>query len=121
MGGLLKDLNLTQAQKDQIKTKLEADGGEADRRGDCAVQGAARGDEGPARRQAPDLRGCQLRRECLRDPSAGAKPPQAEGHADHFAKELQVIVSVLDGTQREALAKKIEAGPPAHTAPPAQQ
>jgi hypothetical protein len=31
--------------------------------------------------------------------------------------ELAIIVPVLDAAQRDALAKKIEAGPPAHRGP----
>lgn len=122
MGGLLKDLNLTQAQKDQIKTKLEAN--RPAKPTDAQI--AQRKAQHEAMKTQRDAKlqsfvGASFDANAFVAPPAGAKPPQMGERGDHFAKELQAIVSVLDGTQREALAKKIEAGPPARPAPPAQQ
>ena len=42
-----------------------------------------------------------------------ANAPKIGGPADHMAKELSAVVSVLTPAQREKLAQKIEQGPPA--------
>ena len=117
MGGLLKDLNLTQAQKDQIKAKLEANRPAKPTDAEIAqfkAQHEAMKTQMDAKLQS--FVGASFDANAFVAPPAGAKPPQMDKGGDHFAKELQAIVSVLDGTQREALAKKIEAGPPAHQA-----
>lgn len=48
-------------------------------------------------------------------PEGGPRGPMA-GHAEQMAKELSIILSVLDPAQREKLAAKIEQGPPARPA-----
>ena len=49
-------------------------------------------------------------------PPEGAPKGPPAGHADHLAKELSIVLSVLDPAQREKLAAKIEQGPPARPA-----
>jgi hypothetical protein len=41
-----------------------------------------------------------------------------KSHADRFAKDLEIVLSVLETAQREKLAARIEAGPPAHVGRP---
>ena len=122
-GGLLKDLNLTQAQKDQIKAKLEAD--RPAKPTDAEIAQWKANHEAMRTQMTARLQtfvGTSFDANAFVAPPAGGTPAEmgpGKG-GDHFAKELQAIVSVLDATQREALAKKLEAGPPAHQAPPAQ-
>jgi Spy/CpxP family protein refolding chaperone len=105
MGHLTEGLDLTQAQKDQIKAKLDADRpappSEADR---------------TAMKAAMDAKLQTFKADNF-DANAFVAPPanaaKLGGPSDHMAKELNAVVSVLTAEQREKLAQKIEQGPPA--------
>jgi Spy/CpxP family protein refolding chaperone len=118
MGHMLEGLDLTKAQEETIRAKLEA--------------------QRPARPTEADREAMKKQHETFRTemqaklqtfanatfdanafvaPPAGALVGGPGGPADHaarFAKDLSVIVSVLEPAQREKLAARIEAGPPAH-------
>lgn len=110
LGGLLADLELTPAQKEAIKTKLDA--------------------LKPADAQRPDREAMKAKFDEMKkemdaklqtfkgdafDASAFATPPASmpkfTPSQDHRSAELSAIVSVLDQSQREKLAQKIEQGP----------
>ncbi len=104
-GPLLEGLDLTQAQRDQIKAKLEADRPAPPTEADRA-----------AMKQAMDAKLQSFKADSFDanafvTPPAGA--PKMGGPADPMARELSVIVSVLTSEQREKLAQRIEQGPPA--------
>jgi len=105
MGQLLEGLDLTQAQKDQIKAKLEAD-----RPAKPNVDFAALKKDMDAKLQS--FKGDSFDANAFVTPPAGM--PKFDG-ANRMAKDLQVVVSVLDPAQREKLAQKIELGPQART------
>jgi Spy/CpxP family protein refolding chaperone len=114
MGGLLEGLDLTQAQQDAIKAKLEAQRpappSEADR--------AAMKSQHEAMRTAMDAKlktfaSDSFDATAFVTPPAGAAPKGPGPGADRFATDLQIITSVLEPAQREKLAARIEAGPPA--------
>lgn len=102
MGHLLEGLDLTQAQKDQIEAKLEAD-----RPAKPNVDFAALKKEMDAKLQT--FKDDSFDANAFVTPPANA--PKFERGADFMAKRLQVVVSVLDQNQREKLAQKIEQGP----------
>ena len=111
MGGLLADLDLTQAQKDAIHTKMEANKpSDSDREAMKAkMESFHTAQQAKLQTFASDSF----------DATAFATPPadaMNKGHEDHMAKELSVIVSVLEPAQREVLAKKLEQGPQARPA-----
>lgn len=112
MGFLLNDLDLTQEQKDAIRTKLEAE------------RPAAPSQE---QREAMKARFQNVRAEMQSrlqsfasdsfDANAFVTPParpegaQARPHENRRAKMLAIVTSVLTPAQREKLAVKIEQGP----------
>ena len=102
-GHMLEGLDVTDAQKAEIKAKLEANRpappSEAER---------------AAMKAAMDAKLQSFKADAF-DANAFVQPPanMPNGHADAMAKDLQVIVSVLTPAQREKLAQKIEQGPPA--------
>jgi Spy/CpxP family protein refolding chaperone len=108
MGHLLEGLDLTQAQKDQIKAKLDANRptppSEADR---AAMKSAMDAKLQTFKADTFDANAF------VTPPANAAQKGPMGGHADHMAKELSAVVSVLTAEQREKLAQKIEQGPPA--------
>lgn len=103
MGHMLEGLGLTQAQKDEIEAKLVADRPAPP----TEAQRAAMKQEMDARLQSFVSDSF--------DATAFVAPPASAPKlgADHMAKALSAIVSVLDANQREQLAQRIEQGPPA--------
>ncbi len=114
---LLEGLDLTEAQKKEIQTKLEASRpqppSDADREGMRAKLEAAK-KEMDAKLQT--FKADAFDANAFVTPPAGAPQLAPPGHADRMANELSIIVSVLDQAQREKLAAKIEQGPPARPA-----
>ena len=115
MFGLLEDLNLTKEQQESIRTKLAADKPtDADREG-MKARFETMKKERDAKLQT--FKGDAFDAASFVAPPADAQkggPPSApSSHGARMAKDLQVIVSVLDAAQREKLAQKIEQGPPA--------
>lgn len=120
MGHLTQDLNLTDAQKDQIKAKLEAlrpAPSDADKAQFKANHEAMKAE---MQTKLTSFTADSFDANAFVAPPAGMKAPPAM-HADHFAKELAAITSVLDASQREKLAQKIEAGPQFRPVAPAPQ
>ena len=127
LGHLTEGLDLTQAQQDTIKARLEAlrpaaptDAQKADFKAQHEAMKTA------MQAKLTSFIADSFDATAFVTPPAGAKPPQMMGnHADHFAQELSVITSVLEPAQREKLAQKIEAGPqlnrPVAPAAPFQQ
>lgn len=128
MGGFLQGLELTQEQKDAIKTKLDAD------RPARATEVNAQDRE--AKREAMKTKFEAMKKEMDAklqsfksdsfDANAFVTPPVRDGanngkmgawgpkgERGHGPKNLAVIVSVLTPAQREKLAQRIEQGPPA--------
>lgn len=118
-GGLLQGIELTQAQKDALTAKMEAKASQ--------VRAARPSDEQIAKMKAAhasmkasldaklqSFKGDSFDANAFVTPPEGAFGPRP-GMAGHDPKrmneELATIVSVLDASQREILAKKIEAGP----------
>jgi len=101
MGHLLGGIELTQAQKDAIKAKLEADKPSAADRAAMKAKMEAK----LVSFENDDF-----------DANAFVARPEGVSGANHMQKELEAIVSVLDANQREQLAQKIEQGPPARPA-----
>ncbi|MEO8797095.1 MAG: Spy/CpxP family protein refolding chaperone, partial [Polyangiaceae bacterium] len=100
------DLNLTQAQKDAIKTKMEADKpSDADREAMKAKRETMH-KERTAKLEtfASDTFDATA---FVTRPADAANGPKV----DRRAKKLAIITSVLDASQREKLAQKIEQGP----------
>lgn len=105
MNGFLKDLDLTQAQKDAIHAKLSANKpSDADREAMKAKWETARKDR-TARLATFVGDKFDATAFLARKPDAS---PKAEGQQTN---RLAVIVSVLDPAQREKLASRIEQGP----------
>lgn len=119
MGGLLQGIELTQAQKDALKAKMEAKASQ--------VRAARPSEEQIAKMKAAhatmkasfdaklqSFKGDSFDASAFVTPPEGAFGPRP-GMAGHDPKrmneELSTIVSILDANQREILAKKIEAGP----------
>jgi Spy/CpxP family protein refolding chaperone len=105
MGHLLEGLNLTQAQQDQIKAKLDADRPAPPSEADRAAMKAAM----VAKLQS--FKADSFDASAFVAPPANA--PKMGNPADHMAKEMSAVVSVLTAEQRESLAQKIEQGPSA--------
>ena len=117
MGGMLEGLDLTQAQQDAIKTKLEAQRPAAPSEADRAAMKS----QHDAMRTAMQAKlqtfaSDNFDATAFVAPPAGALAQKGPGPgADRFATDLQIITSVLEPAQREKLAARIEAGPPART------
>ena len=119
--GLVRDLDLTDAQREQLRAKLQANRpaapSEADREAMKAKFEAMR-----AERKA---RLATFARDDFDAASFLARPANApdmgggmKGMHEHMLRELAAITEVLTPAQRERLATKLEAGP-AHAMPPA--
>jgi Spy/CpxP family protein refolding chaperone len=105
--GFLKDLDLTQDQKDQIKAKLEADKPQVDHEAMKAQHEAFKKDMDA---RLASFVSDQFDAKAFIAPPANA--PKMNG--DHFAKMLSVVVPILTPDQREKLAQKLEKGPEFH-------
>jgi Spy/CpxP family protein refolding chaperone len=113
MGHMVEGLDLTRAQEDAIRAKLDAQRPSPPTDADRAAMKA----QHEAMRAAMDAK-LQAFASDTFDATAFVTPPagavKAPGdHGDHFARELSIVTSVLDAAQREKLAARIEAGPPA--------
>lgn len=120
MGGLLKDLNLTDAQRDAIRTKFEAmrasEGGGTDRE---AMKKTFESFKAERQAQLQTFTADSFDANAFVAPPPGEKaldhrPGDAKAHFERMANELAVITSVLDQNQREQLATRLEQGPPEH-------
>jgi Spy/CpxP family protein refolding chaperone len=114
MGGLLEGLDLTKAQEEAIRTKLEAQRPAAPT--DAEREAMKKQHEAFRAEMAAKL---QTFATDSFDAAAFVAPPAnsmkgPRDHADRFAADLAIITSVLEPAQREKLAARIEAGPPAH-------
>ncbi len=118
--GMFQDLDLTDAQKEAIRSELEANKPapptEADREAMKAAHEAMR-KEMDARLQsfASDTFDANA---FLAKPTSA--PPKMGPHGNPMLKALEVIVPILTPAQREKLATKIEQGPPAPPPPGAK-
>lgn len=110
MGGLLAGITLTDAQKEQLKAKLDATR-PAKPTDAQRAEFEKKMETMRAERQAK----LQTFASDSFDATAFVTPPaRPEGDAkpqEHHAAELAAVISVLDATQREQLATKIEQGP----------
>ncbi|MDB5215831.1 MAG: hypothetical protein JWO86_3758 [Myxococcaceae bacterium] len=113
MRGLLEGLDLTKAQEDAIRAKLDAQRPAPP----TEAQRAAMKQQHEAMRAAMKAKVETFASDTFDANAFVARPAGAPGpgpdHADRFAKDLAAVMSVLDAAQREKLAAKIEAGPPA--------
>jgi Spy/CpxP family protein refolding chaperone len=111
-GPMLEGLDLTQAQKDAIKAKLEAERPAAPTE-EQKAQWKAQHESMRAAREAQ----LQTFKGNSFDAKAFVTPPQMNGAGlkpnERRVNHLAVITSVLTPAQREILAKRIEAGPQA--------
>lgn len=105
MGFLLHDLNLSDAQREKIHAALEA----------------SRPDKPSEEEMAKKHEEMRARQKAVLDAFKGAsfdaaqalpEKPQHEPPALHLVKALNIVVPELDATQREALAVRLEQGPP---------
>jgi Spy/CpxP family protein refolding chaperone len=102
LGHLLDGLDVTQAQRDQIHAKLEAERPAPPTEADIA-----------AMKKEHEAKLQSFKDETF-DANAFVAPPaqlRASSLADRMAKDLQIVVSVLTPEQREKLAQKIEQHP----------
>lgn len=105
MRGLLEDLNLTQAQKDAIKAKMVADKpSDADRE---AMKARFQTMQKERTAKLETFASDTFDANAFVTPPADATKPKV----DRRAQKLAIIASVLDASQREKLAQKIEQGP----------
>ena len=114
-GGFLADLELTQAQKDAIQAKLEAQRPTAP----SAANREAMKAKHEAMKKDLDTKLQTFKADTFDatafvTPPAGAKPPGAEEAHGGPGNELAVIVPILTPAQREKLAQRIEQGQPRH-------
>ena len=117
MGGLLEGLDLTQAQRDAIRTKLDAQRPAPTDREAMKAQHEAFRTAMQAKLQT--FASDSFDAAAFVAPPPGALKGGPGEHADRMAAELAIITSVLEPAQREKLATKIEQGPPARPATPA--
>jgi Spy/CpxP family protein refolding chaperone len=116
MGGMLEGLDLTKAQQDSIRAKLDAQRpappSEADR---AAMKQQHEAFRTALTAKLQTFANDTFDANAFVSPPAGAQKGPGPGgdHADRFAQDLATITSVLDPAQREKLAARIEAGPPA--------
>lgn len=115
MGGLLQGIELTQAQKDALKAKMEANRPARPSDEQIAKMKAAHATmKASFDAKLQSFKGDSFDANAFVTPPEGAFGPRP-GMAGHDPKrmneELSTIVSILDANQREILAKKIEAGP----------
>jgi Spy/CpxP family protein refolding chaperone len=118
MGHLLEDLDLTDAQRASIDAALAADRPSPPDEAELRARFESMRSELRARldgfvSDAFDARAF------VEPPSDGPGRPGPRGHLDRMAKDLAAVVAVLTPAQREALAAKLEKGPPrGHMGPP---
>lgn len=115
MHGMLADLNLTDAQKEQLKAKHEADRPAPptdEQKAQWKAQHEAMKGQMDAKLQTFAAGSFDANAFVAKPEGAGPKA----GGEDRMVKEMNDVLSVLDASQREALARKIEAGPPARPA-----
>jgi len=112
--GLLKDLDLSDAQKEQIRAKLQANRpaapSEADREAMKAKFEAMRG-EHKARLESFAKDDFDANAFLAKPANAPEMGKGMKGMHEHMLQELAVITEVLTPAQREKLATKIEMGP----------
>jgi Spy/CpxP family protein refolding chaperone len=117
MGGMLRDLDLTQAQKDAIHAKLSANRPvfTAEQKADMKAQWTAKRETFEQDRQAKlqSFVSDSFDANAFLAKPASVKTGAHMDRAASFSKNLDAIVSVLDPSQREKLAARIEAGPQA--------
>jgi len=119
MDHLLEGLDLTAAQQQDLTTKLAttrpAPPSDSDR---AAMKAEHQSMHAAMQAKLETFAGESFDAAAFVTPPAGAMKPGE--HVDHFAADLAAVTSVLDATQREKLAQRIEAGPPANAehAPP---
>jgi hypothetical protein len=106
VGYLLRGIDVTPAQKDQINAKLAAQP-KADRDAMKAEHDSMK-KQMDAKLQT--FKGDNFDANAFVTPSMDVQQA-TQTHAAHFAKELQIAVSVLNPGQRDKLAQKIERGP----------
>ena len=119
MEHMLEGLDVTQAQKDAIRAKLDAQRPAPP----TDTERAAMKQQHEAMRA---LRTAKLQTfandtfdaNAFVAPPDGALKGPGPDHADRFAADLAIITSVLEPAQREKLAARIEAGPPARMGKP---
>ena len=113
---LLEGVDLTWAQRQEIAAKLDAVRPAPPAEGDRAAWKT----EHEALRAAMQATLETFAAESF-DAAAFVAPPaglkKAADHPDPFRTEVAIVTSVLDATQREKLAQRIEAGPAAHSPP----
>ena len=106
MGGLLIGLNVTDAQQAEIDAKLDAQKpSDADR---AQMKAQHEAFETQMKAKLATFASDNFDSTAFVTPPAGAAPL---GHKDRMVEELSVISSVLDATQREKLATRLEQGP----------
>ena len=119
MGHMLEGLDLTKAQEEAIKAKLDAQRpappSEADR---AAMKAQHESMRTAMQAKLQTFASDSFDATAFVTPPDGAMKPPAD-HADRFAADLTFITSILDASQREKLAARIEAGPPARVGRPA--
>ena len=113
VGHMVEGLDLTTAQEDAIRAKLDAQRPSPPTEADRTAMKA----QHEAMRAAMDAK-LQTFASDTFDATAFVTPPAGAvkgpgDRASHFARELAIVTSVLDAAQREKLAARIEAGPPA--------
>lgn len=112
MHGMLADLNLTDAQKEQLRAKREADRPAPptdEQKAQWKAQHEAMKGQMDAKLQTFASGSSDANAFVAKPEGVGPKA----GGEDRMVKEMNDVLSVLDANQREALARKIEAGPPA--------
>ena len=120
MGHMLEGLDLTKEQQDAIRAKLDALRPAAP----TDAERAAKAQQHEAFRAAMAARLQTFANDTfdatafVAPPSGALKGPGPGDHADRFAQDLAIITSVLEPAQREKLAARIEAGPPARIGKP---
>ena len=120
MGGLLEGLDLTKEQQDAIRAKLDAQRPAPP----TDAERAAMKQQHEAFRAAMTAKLQTFANDTfdatafVAPPAGVTKGPGPGDHADRFAQDLAIITSVLEPAQREKLAARIEAGPPARIGKP---
>jgi Spy/CpxP family protein refolding chaperone len=110
MGHLLEGLSLTQSQLDAIHAAFQANKpSDADRASMKAAFESMRADRAA---KLQSFASESFDSTAFLAPPAGAPALAPKEHVDHMAKDLAIVVPLLDANQREQLAQRIEAGPP---------
>ena len=122
LGGMLAGIELTAEQKELLQTKLEA----ARPAKPTEAEMAAHKQQFEAMRTEHEARLATFANDSFDANAFLARPAKPQGAEafkgrDHHADELAIVVSVLQPAQREQLAAKIEAGPPARDGKPTRR